>query len=136
MSNSTILDAPKSSVKKYEERELTPERRDQLIAHAKGVLAGRIEAVPLPIVPEVLDFLRRDLADKSPPPTAKAIKFQSEHMSLDRIYDGTPVLCHTTPKGVLTVLAEGVDEIYSVIDALTGEERSQVIIEYTGLFMF
>jgi hypothetical protein len=113
-------------------QELTQERRERLIAHAKGVLAGKVDAVPLPILPEVLDFLRRDLAGKKPPPTAKAIKFHSESMSLDRIYDGVPVLCHTTPKGVLTILAEGEEEIRALYDSLTPTELSATLLQDTG----
>jgi hypothetical protein len=113
------------------EGDLTPEMKDALIARAKEIIAGRIRPSAMVVPPEVEKFLQREIAGFDPPPTPKAIRHITEQLCLQAIYRGEPVACFTTADGMLTVLASGENEIWTLLQELSEDERVKVVITDT-----
>ncbi len=114
-----------------EEGFLTPEKKAALISRAKDIIAGRVHPEPLPVPQYILDFFEREFAGYDPPPTAEAIRYQTDRLSLEDHYKGEPVAVFTTEDGVQAVLAAGELEIWALLDGISDEERVKVIITDT-----
>jgi hypothetical protein len=111
--------------------ELTPEARDALVARARAILAGCMPAPPLPVPEWIGPYLAQQFAGYEPPPTAEAVRYQTEQLALQDAYRGDPVALYRTDDGVLTVLARGEGEVRALFQGLTDEEDAKVLLDTT-----
>lgn len=111
--------------------ELAAEAVDALLAHARDVIAGRVQPPPLPVPPEVERFLQHEFGPGGMEVTPAALRRITERLCLEAIYRGQPVVCVTTPAGTVAVVATGETEIFALLKGLSGEERSKVMFTDT-----
>jgi hypothetical protein len=109
---------------------LPPERRDQIVARAKEIIAGRRPADPMVEAAGVETFLRHE-ADRFPAPLDPAARRRiADALNLQAHYGGLPVACFTTAEGVLAVLAAGESEVDALFQGLGAEEAARVVVHY------
>lgn len=132
MSHTTIPDAVGWSGAAPDAGPAAPVRDADVVARAREVIAGRVRPPVLATPPDVEAFLRREFADKEPPPTPEAIRRLTEHLTLQAKYADCPVAVFTNADGSLAVVAVGESEIRALLDGLSPEEKSKVMVTDFG----
>lgn len=132
MSHATIPDAVERNGFTPDAGPVATNGETDVVARARDVIAGRVRPPELVTPPDVEAFLRREFADKQPPPTPEAIRLLTEHLTLQAEYADCPVVVFKTADGSLTVLAVGECEIRALLDGLSPEEKSKVMVTDFG----
>jgi hypothetical protein len=112
--------------------ELTPQAIEALVARAKDVIAKRTPGRALVIPKEVEDFSARQIESFPFVPDPNVMQHMKEQASLQSIYQGELVAVIRDMNDALAVLADGRREVFAILDGLSGEERSKVLVTDTN----
>ena len=114
------------------EPELTPEAVEALVARAKDVIAWRIPGPTLVIPKEVEDFSARQIASFPFVPDPKVMRHMKEQASLEAICQGELVAVIRDMNEDLAVLAVGSRAVFAMLDGLSDDELSKVLVTNTN----
>ncbi len=77
----------------------------------------------------VKNILAHEIEGQEPPVTEAAKRKVTDWLNLQAHYPDRLVACFTTAEGVLTVLAEGEEEIEALYQGLSDTEAAQVVVK-------
>lgn len=113
--------------------ELSTEARDALVARARDIIAGRMPPPELGSTPEIDAHMQREYGHLEPPPTTEALRFLKNQLLLDAHHSGQVVACLLLDNDELAVLAVGQHEVQALLQSLSDEQGSKVVVVYPGV---
>jgi hypothetical protein len=114
------------------EVELTPQAIEALVARARDVIAQKSPGPALVIPKHVEEFSAQQIASFPFVPDPKVMQHMKEQASLQANYQGELVAVIRDKNDDLAVLAVGSREVFAMLDGLSDEERSKILVTDTN----